>query len=154
GVEPDLGNYVGVYVEAVSQADITGCTVGNNRANGVVVHNSANVTIDGCFIKDNGQDGVPVYGQANPAGGPTTTLTENTILRNKQDGVHLIGSSGNKIGDGSVEHYNFIGVSPIGTPLDAGNARDGIRIESAPDTPSTNNVIDKNVIADNQGNGV
>src|SRR5262249_16627724 len=26
GVEPDLGNYVGVYVEAVSQADITGCT--------------------------------------------------------------------------------------------------------------------------------
>src|SRR5262249_9827219 len=99
-------------------------------------------------------DGVRVIGNGISApGGFTTSFLKDRIIRNHEDGIHLIHSSGNLIGDGFLKLANTIGCDWDAFP-DTANFQDGIRIESYPDAPSANNVINLSFMAGNDGNGV
>jgi hypothetical protein len=154
GKGPAVGNNVGIYVDQVTSLETDGNTIGNNFTNGIEVHGSSHVTINDSWIKDNGLDGVRVIGNGiSSPGGFTTSFLKDRIIRNHEDGIHLMESSGNRIGNGFRNVANTIGCDVDAFP-DTANFQDGVRIESYPGAPSTNNVINLSFMSGNDGNGV
>jgi len=156
------------------QFSSTGCTTTNCRILGVVINrfgesgiriNSGSVGIFGNFI------GTDINGTSNLCGTPQVSCG------NVNRGILIVGSTGNAIGNTSIENRNiisansgsgisitgggsatvvrnFIGTDKNGT-ADLGNTQDGVRIvDSSNSTIGGGNSSSRNVISGNDGNGV
>jgi parallel beta-helix repeat protein len=148
---PDGGN--GVLIQQAVGDALLDDRIFDNTEDGVAVTLSEGITIGvpdrANIIKENGSDGIEILGEVASTGGNVTTMiVANQIYGNQANGIHLIGSSNNQING-----KNVIGTDEV-PKLGIGNQGDGVRIESPLSTVSTNNSIDDNYIAGNDGNGV
>ncbi|HLJ98259.1 MAG TPA: right-handed parallel beta-helix repeat-containing protein [Gemmataceae bacterium] len=142
----------GVYVFEDVVATIKDNDIENNTADGVLVLSSAGITIDTNVMENNANNGIRVAGRMPDSTQPfTTKIINNEIDLNAANGIYLLDSSNNIVGQpGALKAgtANTIGSDKDGIP-DEPNGEDGVLIES-----STNNTITENYIGGNNGNGV
>jgi hypothetical protein len=148
----NLGNGIGVYTNQAVGLSLDGSFIEDNSTDGVHVYHSAGITISNTAFESNTEDGVRVIGGLQSREPFTTRIIHNEMDGNLANGIHLISSSGNLIGDSSAGG-NLIGTDNA-QDKDEGNHGDGVLIESTADALSTNNTLTNNTMADNYLNGV
>jgi len=153
--DPGLGDGVGVNVYDASNVTLQSNDIEYNTADGVQVNNSGGVVIGGGqagnTFEHNSDDGIRVLGGTLNAGQSFVTKIDDNITNvNGGNGIHLVNSSYNVIGQ---TQYNVIGDDgDMGEQN--GNGGDGLLIESINGGSSINNTIADNYIVGNAGNGV
>jgi parallel beta-helix repeat protein len=150
-----LGDGLGIYVFQANGVLLQGDDIENNGFDGVQVFDSTGVDIDQNSMEGNFADGIRVLEAMPSASGRpfTTRILGNQIDLNGGNGVHLVDSSNNIIGETGNNEFNWIGSDPEGDTNEP-NGGNGVLIESSGSALSTENSITGNFIAGNLGNGV
>jgi hypothetical protein len=147
------GDGKGVYVFQAAGLLLEDNNIEDNTDDGVQVFMSTGITIKGNSVEANVGDGIRVLGEtANSGQAFVTSIVSNEIDGNGANGIHLVDSSYNFIGDSGGE-FNYIGTDAEGD-TNEGNGGDGVLMESSAASPSSHNSVTGNVIAGNSGNGV
>ncbi len=146
------GDGTGLMAVGVAGLTIQSAKADDSVGDGIRIMNSSGVVIDSTYVQGNGGDGISVWGWSPAAATSFTTKeTNDTITVNAANGIQLINSSYNQIGD--LNDHNLIGNDGVVSDPQ-GNGDDGIFVESDPGQSSTHNLIINNYIASNGGNGV
>jgi parallel beta-helix repeat protein len=134
-----IGNVAaGVYVHGSSAGGGGGNTIDSSMIGIKSVSNTACVAGEG-----NGYDGIFVDGGAD-----NTTITNNIIVCNGNNGVYIYDSAGSTISSSSI-YNNNIGAYGVFNSYDMGNGLNGVH-----DYKAFNTQIDSNTISGNGGSGV
>jgi hypothetical protein len=153
-----LGNGTGLQAYHSTDLSITNTNLNDNSDNGVEVDDSTGFRLITSFACANANDGVIVIGGSTPGTAQdfTTSIQNAIILGNGENGVEILGSSGNLVG-GDLGPFSLastaIGYS-LGVNNPVGNFGDGVLIEGTVQSPSENNTVSECTIAGNHGDGV
>lgn len=85
------GNTDGVDYDDGSGGVIRRCAFEGNGDDGIDLNNDVDIVIEDCAIQDNGDDGIEIRMQATSGSTLPLVIRRNTIARNDEDGIQLIG---------------------------------------------------------------
>ncbi|HXG47469.1 MAG TPA: right-handed parallel beta-helix repeat-containing protein, partial [Methylomirabilota bacterium] len=161
GLVPNPGNGSGLVLESCTHVTIGGTNecernvISGNQRGGIEVYNGADARILGNFIGTQpsgmaampNQYGVGLFGAVHCQVGSTAAGEANVISGNQLWGVQILGPLG--VPQVNTIEGNFIGTGPGGSPP-LPNGADGVYFFGGP----TGNLVRRNVIRFNGGNGV
>jgi hypothetical protein len=85
------GNTDGSDYDSGAGGVIRRCVFEGNGDDGIDINNEVDVVIEDCTIQDNGDDGIEIRMQDISGPALALVLQRNTIARNDEDGIQLIG---------------------------------------------------------------
>ena len=155
------GNGIGLEAYHSTGLSISLTATDGNFDDGIEVVDSTGFLFGGdCEVRYNGNDGMFVTGGSTPGTAQdfTTSIQGASISGNGENGVDIVGSSGNLVGGAVTEQglaATTIGYDPTAKAINPdGNNGDGVLIEGTAQSPSENNTVAECSIAGNFGDGV
>lgn len=115
------GNTDGTDYDSGAGGLIRRCVFEGNGDDGIDINNRVDVLIEHCVIQDNGDDGIEIRMQNFSGAALALVMRYNTIARNDEDGIQLIGYDVRTARTFQIEHNLFMDNRMAGVGMMSGS---------------------------------
>ncbi len=143
------GNTDGTDYDSGGGGLIRGCVFEGNGDDGIDINNRVDIVIERCAIQDNGDDGIEIRMQSFTGPALALVMRYNTIARNDEDGIQLIGYDVRTNRTFQIEHNLFMDNRMAGVGMMSGS--NTVENYEAASLPERINVVHNTFHGNNHG---